>query len=145
MEVIVDQHTADQLFHTSYATKVYPLVTYSSSNTIIIISCSVEINSTPVNLEGDQWGDYVAYVKGIYNDLTPTRTSPSQWPPPATKEFFRLAMIKEEAVKRGQIEDIFVQMTITGKVDDILQNKVEIKLENIFKETAGERMVTDSY
>ena len=127
---------AHQLIHMPCATKVYPLVI-----TISILSCFVEINSTPVSLEGEQWGDYVAYVKGVYNDLTPTRTSPTQWPPPATKEFFRLAMIKEEPVKRGQIEDIFVQMTITGKVDDILQNKVEIKLENIFKETAGERMV----
>ena len=80
-------------------------------------------------------------MKGVYNDLTPTQTSPDQWPPPATKEFFRLAMIKEEAVKRGEIEDKFVRMTITGKVDDILQHKVEIKLENVFKDTVGERKV----
>ena len=48
-----------------------------------------------------------------------------------------LAMIKAKQVQRKQIKDEFVRMTITGKVDDILQEKIPIKLEDIFKEIKG--------
>ena len=50
-------------------------------------------------------------------------------------------MIQTATVQIGKIEDTFVQMTITGKVDDILRQKCPIKLENIFKETRGQRKV----
>ena len=48
-----------------------------------------------------------------------------------------LAMIKAKQVQRKQIQDEFVRMTITGKVDDILHEKIPIKLEDIFKEIEG--------
>ena len=50
-------------------------------------------------------------------------------------------MIKSATVQRGDIEDSFVRMTITGKVDDILRQKFPIQLEDIFKETKGHRKV----
>ena len=56
------------------------------------------------------------------------------WPPPVVNKVFRLAMIKAEKVKRRKIDDDFVKSTITGKVDDILQKKVPVELENIFCE-----------
>ena len=45
-----------------------------------------------------------------------------------------LAMIKAQQVQRKRIEDEFMRMTITGKVDDILEAKVPVELKDIFKQ-----------
>ena len=85
---------------------------------------------------------YTQYLRWLYARLhSKEQSSSDQWPHSATKKFFRLAMIQTATVQRGKIEDEFVQMTITGKVDDILRQKYPIKLENIFKETRGRRKV----
>ena len=84
---------------------------------------------------------YLDYLKFLYSSLDKKQTTSNQWPPSATKKFFRLAMIKTATVRRGDVDDRFVQMTITGKVDDILQEKGPIQLEDIFKETKGQRKV----
>ena len=84
---------------------------------------------------------YLDYLKYLYASLDKKQTTSNQWPPSATKKFFRLAMIKTATVRRGYINDSFVQMTITGKVDDILQEKYPIQLKDIFKETKGQRKV----
>ena len=84
---------------------------------------------------------YLDYLKYLYASLDKKQTTSNQWPPSATKKFFRLAMIKTTTVRRGYIDDRFVQMTITGKVDDILLEKSPIQLEDIFKETKGQRKV----
>ena len=59
-----------------------------------------------------------------------------QWPPPITDNMrvCHLAMIKAEKIQRKHIniQDEFMRMTITGKVDDILQQKVPVELQNIF-------------
>ena len=69
---------------------------------------------------------YLDYLKFFYASLDKKQTSSDQWPPSATKKFFRLAVKKSTTVVRGKIEDTFVQMSITGKVDDILQEKYPI-------------------
>ena len=56
-------------------------------------------------------------------------------------KIFNLAMIKEQIIRRGKIEDRYVRMTITGKVDDILHNKSPIELKDILKPTNGKRKV----
>ena len=61
--------------------------------------------------------------------------SPVEWIPSPTKKIFRLAMIQKERVQQGHIEDRFVQMTISGRVDDILYAKSPVELENIFRNT----------
>ena len=60
-------------------------------------------------------------------------SSPSQieWVPSPTKKEFRLAMIHGEREQQS-IEDRFVGMTISSKVDDILHAKTPMKLKNIF-------------
>ena len=85
---------------------------------------------------------YLDYLKFLYASLDKKQTSSDQWPPSATKKFFRLAMIQTATVQRRYIDDRFVQMTITGKVDDILRQKYPIQLEDIFKETEHQREVT---
>ena len=84
---------------------------------------------------------YMDYLKFLYVSIDKKQATPNQWPPSATKKFFRLAMIKTATVRRGYIDDRFVRMTVTGKVDDILQEKYPIQLEDIFKGTVGQRKV----
>ena len=48
-------------------------------------------------------------------------------------------MIKEERIRVGQIQDQFVRMTITGKIDDILKEKHPIELPNIFQECEAKK------
>ena len=43
-------------------------------------------------------------------------------------------MIQKEKIQRGRIDDEFVKLTITGKIDDILLQKTPIDLMNIFSE-----------
>ena len=61
--------------------------------------------------------------------------SPFEWIPSPTNKIFRLAIIQRERVQRGHIEDRFVQMTISGRVDDILHAKSPVEIENIFRDT----------
>ena len=61
--------------------------------------------------------------------------SPVEWIPSPTKKIFRLAMIQRERVQRDHIEDRFVQMTISGRVDDILHAKSPVELKYIFRNT----------
>ena len=58
-----------------------------------------------------------------------------EWIPSPTRKIFRLAMIQKERVQRGRIEDRFVQMTISGRVDDILHAKSSEELDHIFRNT----------
>ena len=85
---------------------------------------------------------YLDYLKFLYASLDKKQASSDQWPPSTTKNFFRLAMIKTATEEIGNIEDGFLRMTITGKVDDILQEKYPIQLEDIFKETERQTQVT---
>ena len=61
--------------------------------------------------------------------------SPVEWIPSPTKKIFRLAMIQRERVQRDHIEDRFVQMTVSGRVDDILCVKSPVEIEHIFRNT----------
>ena len=61
--------------------------------------------------------------------------SPSELIPSPTKKIFRLAMIQRERVQQGQIEDKFVRMSISGKVDDILRAKIPVELKDILRST----------
>ena len=61
--------------------------------------------------------------------------SPVEWIPSPTKKIFRFAMIQKERMQQGHIEDRFVQMTISGRVDDILHDKSPVELKDIFSNT----------
>ena len=112
------------------------------------------LSEAKLSLPGDVveilWSDYydsvykqyLDYLKLLYASLDKKQTSSDQWPPSATNKFFRLAMIQTATVQRRYIDDSFVRMTITGKVDDVLRHKYPIQLEDIFKETEHQRQVT---
>ena len=61
--------------------------------------------------------------------------SPSELIPSPTKKIFRLAMIQRERVQQGQIQDAFVRMSVSGKVDDILRSKIPVELKDILRST----------
>ena len=82
---------------------------------------------------------YRDYLRSRYKALV--RTSSTQWPPVPTTKVIKLAMIKKEKVQRGRIDDEFVRMSITGKVDDILHSKTPVDLENIFSDSDDGRKV----
>ena len=79
---------------------------------------------------------YANYLKSLYKAKFQASSSQEQWPPPPTRKIFRLAMIKsKEKLRKGHIDDDFVrQKTIAGKVDGVLQYKVQVDLKDIFKD-----------
>ena len=50
-------------------------------------------------------------------------------------------MIKKEKIQRGRIDDDFVRLSITGKVDDILQQKTRVDIKNIFSDCGDNRKI----
>ena len=63
--------------------------------------------------------------------------SPIKWIPSPTQKIFKLALIQKKQV---QIEDSIVQMTTSGKIDDILQVNCPVEVEDFFntQSTDGE-------
>ena len=80
---------------------------------------------------------YRDYLQSRYR--TQVSTSATQWPPVPTKKCFKLAMIQKEEIQRGRIDDEFVRLSITGKIDDILLQKTPVNLTNIFSEIGNRR------
>ena len=90
--------------------------------------------------------NYAQYLKTLYKVKTLASSSDDQWPPPCTDKVFRLAMIKSHVRIGNFIDDAVVrEKTISGKVDDVLQRTVLIKLKDIFEvkdqqeESTGQR------
>ena len=73
-----------------------------------------------------------AHLKERYQQSL-VSVSPSELIPSPTKKIFRLAMIQRKRVQQGQIEDAFVRMSISGKVDDILRAKIPVELKDILR------------
>ena len=82
---------------------------------------------------------YGSYLKERY--LAEIGTYTFDWPPNVTDKIFNLAMIKKERVNLGEIDDEYVRLTITGKVDDILFKKAPIELKDILHTIENKRKV----
>ncbi len=74
---------------------------------------------------------YGSYLKEQYQENITTYSFDGSYE--RVDKIFNLAMIKEKLMRRGKIEDRYVRMTITGKVDDILHMKSPIELKDILK------------
>ena len=85
---------------------------------------------------------YGSYLKKQYVEILFTlQVSANKWLPSPTQKIFNLAIIKNENIQRGRINNAFINKTIRGQVDDILLEKSPIELKDIFKNTEGERKV----
>ena len=60
------------------------------------------------------------------------QVSANKWLPSPTEKIFNLAIIKNEKIQRGRVDDEFVDKTIRGQVDDILLEKSPIELKDIY-------------
>ena len=80
---------------------------------------------------------YREYLQSRYRAQIPT--SVVQWPPLPTNKVFKLAIIQKEEIQRGRIDDEFVRLTITGKIDDILLQKTPVDLFDIFSKIGDGR------
>ena len=88
--------------------------------------------------------EYTAYLKSLYKAKTQASFSgDDHWPPPVTDKVFSLAMIMPEEVQRRNIDYHFIRETITGKIDDILQRKVPITLEQIFEKIEQKKILIE--
>ena len=101
---------------------------------------SIPDSSIPPLQEGNSVNHtvYREYLRTRYHSQ---KTASSQWPPVPVTKVIKLAMIKKEKIQRGRIDDDFVRLSITGKVDDILQQKTRVDLKNIFSDCGDNRKI----
>ena len=87
--------------------------------------------------------DYPSYLKSLYKIKSQSNyLEENEWLCPVSDHVpvCRLAMVMAKQVDKKNIDNDFVRKSITGKVDDILQEKVPIELKDIFsKVDAGKR------
>ena len=86
--------------------------------------------------ENDKLVGYGGYVKERY--VAEVSMISPDWPPVQTEKIFNLAMI---VVAHLRLDDAYLRMTITGKVDDILAMKRPIKLQDIFQTEDRKRRI----
>ena len=85
---------------------------------------------------------YGGYLKKQYVEvLFISQLSANKWLPSPSQKIFNLAIIKKQKIQRGKLDDKFVYQTIRGQVDDILKEKTEIKLKDLFLNIKGDRKV----
>ena len=82
--------------------------------------------------------NYSDYLRNLYRNFAPVRML--QWPKLPHYEFVSLALIKRQKLEQGQT-DKFAKLTLRGGVDDIIRQKEEIDLQNIFDKAATHKVI----
>ena len=100
---------------------------FFSKNDIHTLSVGDKLVHSPLTRFSDK-------LSKQYQTATQTTVSHAEWITSPTRKVFRLAMIQREQVQHGRVDDHFVKMTISGKIDDILHSKTPVELRNIFKD-----------
>ena len=100
---------------------------FFSENDINTLSVGDKLVYSPLTKFSDK-------LRKRYQLATQTTVSHAEWIASPTKKVFRLAMIQREQVQHGRVDDQFVRMTISGKIDDILHSKTPVELRNILKD-----------
>ena len=123
-----------KLISTLYNARKIDVIEALHKDMMITTSLPCEIHSRS---KKDKLVNYSCYLKERYLTQTTYSFDSLEWPPRMTDKTFNLAMIKESIVNCGKIDDRFVRMTITGKVDDILHEKSPIDLKDILTTRKG--------
>ena len=79
----------------------------------------------------------MSYLRSFYNSEVPL--SYCKWPPVPKKKYINLAAISREEVSSTELKQ-FMLATLHGNVDQILQTKAPIKLEEILDTRPGETL-----
>ena len=113
-------------------------------NNILGIVAPVSTQDQPVTQyasEDPRLVQYGSYLKEQHLQLLTTEPLSKWLPSTAMPKIFNLAIVKEERIPRGKIDNEFVYQTIKCQVDDIPFKKSPIELEKIFTSMEGKRSV----
>ena len=81
---------------------------------------------------------YADYLKAVYSTSPVARSD--KFPLTPSKVFIKLALVKKEKVSRTQADN-FTHLTLRGDIDEILQVKEPIEMDDILKEDDKVRLV----
>ena len=81
---------------------------------------------------------YADFLRAVYSNYPVAK--PDKFPPTPCKAFIKLALVKKESVTREEA-DKFTHLTLRGDIDQILQVKEPIKLDDILKADDKVRLV----
>ena len=81
---------------------------------------------------------YADFLRAVYSTCPVARSD--KFPPTPSKVFIKLALVKKEKVSQAQAEN-FTRLTLRGDIDQILQVKKPIEMDNILKADDKVRLV----
>ena len=81
---------------------------------------------------------YADFLRAVYSTCPVARTE--KFPPTSNKVFIKLALVKKEKVTRAQADN-FTRLTLQGDIDQILQVKKPIEIDDILKADDEVRLV----
>ena len=84
---------------------------------------------------------YATYLKGVYDSAL---VSSDKFPNLTCNEFINLALVKSDRVSRSEADE-FTKATLQGNIDEILQKKEPIKLEEVLNPVEGQRKMKCVY
>ena len=121
-----------------------PLQPHSqNSKSPVIVDSPPATASTQFTLEEDTGKRLAWYSEYLQKRHLQVHTAvfPRKWLPSLTHNIFKLAIVKKKRILHGKIGNEVVRKTIQGQVDNILLEKTQIELDNIFMNIEGERKV----
>ena len=89
-----------------------------------------DLFSSSVVTTSPELSHYADYLRGVYNTFPPT----------PSKVFIKLALVKKEKVSQAQADN-FTRLTLRGDIDQILQVKEPIEMDDILKADDKVRLV----
>ena len=81
---------------------------------------------------------YASYLKDLYKTHLVVRSD--KFAPTRSVEFIKLALVKKEKVNRAEADN-FIRLTLQGDIDQILQVKKPIEMDDILKADDNVRLV----
>ena len=83
---------------------------------------------------------YAEFLRSRYSTVIPFFHT-KLWPPSPTRKVFHLAMIRQQNIRYGPVDEELTRLLLLGKVTDALYQKTPVELENIFKINEDNRQV----
>ena len=56
-----------------------------------------------------------------------------QWPPPPTRKYFNLALIKRNEIEFGPENEELLKLTVRGEVGKVMEKRIPVNLEEIIQ------------
>ena len=98
---------------------------------MIDILCLNFSDCSPKQFPQNPLTSYASYLKELYTSMSQSHTS-QHWAHLPRCEFIRIAMIKNEEIRRGGPEEEMIRLAQQGKIETILSHKESIDLVDLF-------------